>query len=161
MAGVGSPSSSIALEDSKYGVGEVIVRNLPNQRFINNIHINNKNIQSWQPTKIYSDIVLGNSHPGVENQDNSFSPFGQPGFNNRGGFGGQHDGGQFGGFDGGFRGRGGRGRGGWRGRGGQDNFRGGADMGFRGRGGPRGGRGGFGGQGARFVQNQRDKILIH
>merc|ERR1719270_1553150 len=53
----------------------------------------------------------------------------------------------FGGFDGGFRGRGGRGRGGWRGRGGQENFRGGADMGFRGRGGPRGGRGGFGGQG--------------
>merc|ERR1712198_241169 len=62
-------------------------------------------------------------------------PFGRGGFNN-----------DFGGFDGGFRGRGGRGgRGGWRGRG-NDNFRGGGgppDMGF-GRGG-RGRRGGFGG----------------
>ena len=65
----------------------------------------------------------------------SSSTFGRGGFNN-----------DFGGFDGGFRGRGGRGgRGGWRGRG-NDNFRGGGgppDMGF-GRGG-RGRRGGFGG----------------
>lgn len=80
---------------------------------------------------------------------------GPPGFGGPRGFGGPQEGPQgfngppaFGspGFDGQFRGRGGRGRGGWRGRGGPDSpFRGGPDMGFRGRGGPRGGRGGFGG----------------
>merc|ERR1712198_406830 len=89
------------------------------------------------------------SHPENEKKGENFPAFpgsqGPPGFGSpaqpfgRGGF--NND---FGGFDGGFRGRGGRGgRGGWRGRG-NDNFRGGGgppDMGF-GRGGRRGGFGG-------------------